>query len=120
MAAQTEPRSELKHSWEYGEDGWNVGMDANLLRLGRFGFHLSIKDRALTTPPGSPADGDSYIVAASASGDWSGEDGNIAVWSTAGAAWVFGEPRIGWIAYIEDEEVISAYKAGGWSTGISI
>lgn len=46
MAASTEPRSGLFFGWTYGESGWNAGMDANLLRLGRFGFHLSAKTRA--------------------------------------------------------------------------
>lgn len=118
MAAQTEPRSGLLHNWSYGENGWNAGMDANLLRLGRFGFHLSIKDRDLATPPASPIAGDSYIVAASPTGAWINQAGKIAVWS--GSAWVFGTPRVGWVAYVEDEEKLTAYKAGGWSTGIAI
>jgi hypothetical protein len=33
---------------------------------------------------------------------------------------VFGTPRLGWVAYIEDEEKLTAYKAAGWSTGIAI
>ena len=39
---------------------------------------LSVLDRHLTAPPGSPADGDRYIVAAGATGDWAGWDLNIA------------------------------------------
>jgi len=42
MTMQTEPRGGLNFGWTYGEHGWNSGMDANFLRLGRFGFHLSI------------------------------------------------------------------------------
>ena len=41
MAAKTEPRSGIFYGWTFGETGWNAGMDANLIRLGRFGFHLS-------------------------------------------------------------------------------
>lgn len=118
MAAKTEPRSGLQFGWNLGESGWNVGTDANWLRLGRFGFHLSVIDRDLATPPGSPAAGATYIVAASPTGAWAGKEGQVAVW--AGSAWVFGTPRVGWIAYIEDEEKLSAYKAGGWSAGIAI
>lgn len=118
MPAQTEPRSGLFWGWDLGETGWKPGMDANLLRLGRFGFHLSVKDRDLTTPPGSPAAGDTYIVGPVATGDWAGKDSQVTIWD--GTAWVFGTPRIGWVAYIEDEEKLSAYRAAGWSVGVAI
>lgn len=118
MAASTEPRSGMSYGWTLGENGWNTGMDANLLRLGRFGFHLSVKDRDLATPPASPAAGDSYIVAAAPTGEWAGKAGQVAVWD--GTLWRFGAPRLGWVAYIEDEEVLSAYKAAGWSVGVAI
>lgn len=45
MAASTEPRSGMSYGWTLGENGWNTGMDANLLWLGRFGTQLSVKDR---------------------------------------------------------------------------
>lgn len=118
MAAQTEGRFGLAYGWTLGESGWNVGMDTNLLKLARVGVHLSVKDRDLATPPASPTNGDTYIVAAAATGAWAGKDGQVAVWS--GSAWVFYEPRIGWVTYIEDEEKLSAYKTAGWSAGVSI
>jgi len=118
MAALTEVRSGMSYGWALGENNWNTGMDANLLFLGRVGIHLSVLDRGLNTPPGSPSAGDSYIVAAAPTGAWSANAASVAVWN--GSAWVFGVPRIGWIAYIEDEQVLSAYKAGGWSAGVAI
>lgn len=118
MAASTEPRSGLFYGWALGEGGWKTGMDDNLLRLGRLGFHLSVKDRDLDTPPGSPVAGDTYIVGPSPITFWLGKAGQVAIWD--GAAWVFGVPRVGWVAYIEDEQKLSAYKAGGWSAGIAI
>lgn len=118
MPASTEPRSGLSFGWNLGENNWNTSMDANLLSIGRFAYHLSVKDRNLATPPGSPAAGDTYIVAAAPTGAWAGQAGKVAVWS--GSAWVFGTPRVGWVAYIEDEEVLSAYKAAGWSVGVAI
>ena len=33
---------------------------------------LAVLDRDLTAPPASPADGDHYIVASGATGDWAG------------------------------------------------
>jgi hypothetical protein len=62
--------------------------------------------------------GDTYIVAAAATGAWAGKEKQVAVWS--GSAWVFYAPRLGWVAYIEDEEKLSAYKAAGWSAGVAI
>lgn len=118
MPASTEPRSGLFFGWPYGENGWNTGMDANLLRLGRFGFHLSAKTRATTAPPGAPAAGDTYLVPVAATGAWAGKDGQIAVWD--GADWAYGVPRTGWICFIEDEAKIAAFYGGVWSAGIAI
>jgi len=42
---------------------------------------LSVLDRDLTAPPGTPADGDRYVVASGATGDWAGWDLNIALWT---------------------------------------
>lgn len=118
MGASTEPRSGLKFGWDLGESGWNVDMDANLLRLGRFGFHLSVKDRDLTAPPASPSAGDAYIVAAGATGAWAGLDHHVAVWT--GTAWATTAPNVGWLAYVADEEVLTAYKSAGWSAGVGV
>ena len=118
MASSTEVRSGIKFGWTLGENNWNTEMDANLVSIGRFAYHLSVLDRDLATPPGSPAAGDTYIVAASPTGAWVGHANHVAVWS--GTAWVFGTPRVGWITYIEDEQKLSAYKSGGWSAGIAI
>lgn len=118
MASSTEPRSGLKYGWSLGESGWNTEMDTNLKSVGRFGYHLSVKDRDLTAPPGSPASGDTYIPLATATGAWAGKENQIAVYD--GAAWVFGVPREGWVASIDDEDVMIRYNGSAWSTGISL
>jgi len=113
MPAQTEPRSGLLWGWNLGESGWKPGMDANLLRLGRFGFHLSVKDRDLNAAPGAPAAGDTYIVGGAPTGTWAGHAGHVAIWD--GAAWQYGTPRTGWAAYLEDEQVRVVYRGGAWA-----
>ena len=118
MASSTEPRSGIKYGWSLGESGWHTEMDANLLAIGRFGYHLSVIDRDLTAPPGSPAAGDTYIPATGATGDWAGQSGRVAVWS--GTAWVFGVPRTGWVAWIEDEAKLCAFTGGAWSAGVAL
>lgn len=55
---------------------------------------LSVLDRDLTAPPGSPADGDRYLVASDASRDWAGWDLNVAFWTDG--AWLRLPPRTGW------------------------
>jgi hypothetical protein len=62
---------------------------------------LSVLDRDLTSPPGSPADGDRYIVGSGATGDWAGWDGDVAVWSDG--AWLRLPPRAGWMVWVRDE-----------------
>ena len=120
MASTTEVRSGLKYGWALGENAWNTEMDSNLKQIGRFGYHLSVKDRDLATPPGSPANGDSYIVAAAPTGAWVGYAGSLAVWVSATSSWAFMAPRVGYMAYVEDEEKLSVYKVSGWSAGVAI
>lgn len=110
-----EPRSGLIYGWPLGDSTWSTDMDANLVRLGRFGVHLSVKGR-FAVPPGSPAIGDSYIILGG-TGAWAGRNGQIAVWD--GTAWAFGTPRVGWLAYVEDEQRLTVFKTS-WSTGVPI
>ncbi len=74
---------------------------------------LAVKDKDLTTPPGSPNDGDRYIVGPSATGDWASEDGNIAAYQDG--VWVFYDPREGWLTWIDDENELYAYDGSSWS-----
>lgn len=73
---------------------------------------LSVKDRSLTSPPGSPADGDRYIPASGAGGDWVDWDLNIA-WYSDGV-WTKLVPRGGWLAYVEDENLVLIHDGSGW------
>ncbi|MBC7165718.1 MAG: DUF2793 domain-containing protein [Roseovarius sp.] len=73
---------------------------------------LSVKDRDLTAPPASPADGDRYIVASGATGDWAGWDLNVALWTDG--AWLRLPPRAGWRAWIEDEGVLLVHDGADW------
>ncbi len=73
---------------------------------------LSVLDRDLTAPPGSPANGDRYIVGAGGTGDWAGWDLNVALWTDG--AWLRLPPRTGWRAWIEDEAVLLVYDGAGW------
>jgi hypothetical protein len=73
---------------------------------------LSVLGRDLTAPPGSPTDGDRYIVGSGASGDWMGWDLNVALWTDG--AWLRLPPRTGWRAWIEDENVLLVFDGSSW------
>lgn len=73
---------------------------------------LSVKDRDLPAAPGSPADGDRYIVASGGTGAWAGWDLNVALW--VDGAWLRLPPRAGWRAWIEDEGVLLLYDGSTW------
>ena len=64
-------------------------------------------DRDLSAPPSSPADGDTYLVKATASGDWTGQDGNVAYASDGG--WRFALPFAGLMAFVADESIFVVY-----------
>jgi hypothetical protein len=49
-----------------------------------------VLDNTIATPPVSPNDGDSYIIAATATGVWTGLETQIATWD--GSAWVYYIP----------------------------
>ena len=118
MASTTDVRNGVKHSWPLGESGWNTDNDANLKLIDNFGMHLSVKDRDLLTPPGSPGNGDSYILASGTlTGAWVGKTaGDLAMWSSVDSAWRYKTPRKGYVAYIEDEDILAVFTTV-WQTG---
>ncbi len=73
---------------------------------------LSVLDRDLAAPPPDPGEGDRYIVAAAASGEWAGQEDRIAVFR--GGGWLFVAPRQGWLAFAADEGVPLCFAGGAW------
>ncbi len=74
---------------------------------------LGVKDRDLSAPPGSPAEGDRYLVKTPGTGAFAGHDDHIASYADGG--WTFYAPRAGWIAYVEDEGVLAVWDGAAWS-----
>ena len=74
---------------------------------------LAVKDKDLTTAPGSPADGDRYLVATGAAGAWSGQAGKVARYSSVAVAWEFFTPKEGWLAWVDDDD--AEYRHDGTS-----
>jgi hypothetical protein len=83
------------------------------LRVLDAAVQLSVLDRDLTAPPGGPSDGDRYIPASGATGDWSGKDLNIAAWQDG--AWAFLVPREGWLCWVADEDTLLVWDGSAWA-----
>ncbi|MEI9932805.1 MAG: DUF2793 domain-containing protein [Rhizomicrobium sp.] len=77
-----------------------------------------ILDRDLTAPPPSPTDGDTYLVHATATGDWTGQDGRIAYALDDG--WRFYAPFAGLMAYVVDEAKPIVFDGAAWNDFVSL
>lgn len=75
-------------------------------------IQIAVLDRDLGTAPVAPANGDRYIVAAAATGAWSGHGAQIAAFQDG--AWEFYAPREGWLAWIADEDMLAVWNGGSW------
>lgn len=74
---------------------------------------------SLTAPPGAPSDGDCYIVAAGATGEWSGKATQIARWSTVKTEWEFAVPRDGWTIWLSSTNEQMRFIGTGWLVAYS-
>lgn len=90
----------------------HVTMNEALKRLDAI-IQAGVIDKDLTAPPGSPTEGDVYIVGASATGDWNTHDADITVYQDG--AWVFITPLNGFIAFVADENTLYVYNSG-WTS----
>ena len=77
---------------------------------------LSVIDKDLTTPPGSPTEGDTYIVAAGGTGAWIGWDKRIARFiDGTWRSYLPGEgDGAGWLAYVIDESTLYVFTGTAW------
>jgi len=77
----------------------------------------AVKDKDLQDPPPSPVEGDRYLIAAAATGDWSGKDGQLAAYQDG--VWRFFVPGTGWSTWVEDEAAFYVYDGLAWILGPS-
>ncbi len=70
------------------------------------------KSRAIATPPVSPASGDLYIIAASPTGDWSGQAGKVTYYD---GIWRFITPAEGMTLWVNDENLLYSYDGAAWT-----
>lgn len=68
---------------------------------------LRVQAMDLTAPPTTPDDGDCYIPASGAAGEWAGHDNDVAMF--IGGGWVFRTPKYGWEAWVVDDALKVRY-----------
>jgi Protein of unknown function (DUF2793) len=110
MPAINDPNLGLNYGYSLGEDGWNLGIDQNWKKLGGLMF-LSVINRTTTAQPGSPSNGDRYILPAGET--WSGGTANQVAVRVAGV-WEFYTPDLGWRAYDEALDQFVIFTSTGW------
>jgi len=80
-----------------------------------FEWQQPVINMSTTTPPAVPSRGDRYVVAAGATGAWSGEDDNIAYCSNAtGPVWEFTDVKEGMIVWDESRDRYYHYDGSNW------
>lgn len=70
-----------------------------------------------TTPPMTPSEGDLYILGASATGDWSSHDKEVAYYFNS--SWNFISPNEGISLWVNDEDKFYAYNGTNWVVSAS-
>ncbi len=75
---------------------------------------VKITDR-LTSPPTSPTPGARYIITGTPTGAWSSYSEHDIVEATGTGAWVQIVPVSGWLAWIDDEDVVSVFYDAAWN-----
>jgi hypothetical protein len=75
--------------------------------------HLACLDKDRASPPPSPAEGDRYLVLASApTGAWAGLSGQVVRFQDG--VWIGAVPRAGWLAWIADEGLLYVHSGSAW------
>ena len=72
----------------------------------------SVLDHTLATPPASPTTGDSYSVAASPTGAWTGAANAVAGYY---AGWVLKTPQAGWMVWTRNTNRLLYYTGSAWT-----
>ena len=99
------------------------GFDADFRKLLRAVDALlmcNVLSKTLAAPPGSPANGDAYIVAASPTGAWVGQANAIAIWTTDNPAagsgeWEFYPAGNGLLVFNLADATLYFWNATAWT-----
>lgn len=98
-----------------GQDGAETAINDVIIAIDAL-LHLAIEDRDLSTPPGSPSNGQRWLVKATGTGDWAGHDGEIAGYYDG---WRFWSPQEGFDMWVKDENKKLIYDGSSWSVELA-
>lgn len=74
----------------------------------------NVKGYLTNTPPGSPSDGDVYIIGAAPTGAWAGNAGKVARWYANDGTWDFYTPKNGWMIQANSARESYRYTSSAW------
>jgi hypothetical protein len=74
----------------------------------------NVKGYLTNTPPGSPVDGDTYIIGAAPTGVWASSAGKVTRYSSLAVAWEFYTPKNGWMLGDNTTRALYRYTASAW------
>lgn len=78
-------------------------------------LHACVETASLAAPPATPVVGESWIVAADATGAWIDREGSLAVWTSGG--WRFINPVPGMLVWNKALDYWVHWTGAGWANG---
>jgi hypothetical protein len=97
-----------------GQAQKHVTVNESLLRLDAL-VQLAVVSATTTTEPGSPSDGQIYILPTGKTGTHWGAMANNALAYYRDGVWEEITPREGFVAYVKDTDLIRSYSGSSWT-----
>jgi hypothetical protein len=99
MSSTIGPKISVVDSISDGSTYGDIGR--KFLRMWQTLVEPNVINLSTSTPPGSPTNGDTYVVAATGSGAWLNQTNSVAYWTTddpnfPSGTWEFYAPKVGW------------------------
>jgi len=101
-------------------DGAYYGVDGrSFLRMFQALIQPNVINLTTTSPPGSPTNGDTYVIGSGASGAWIGLDAHIAYWTTDNplfplGTWDYYAPKQGWQVVSQVNNGTYVFNGSAW------
>lgn len=101
-------------------DGAYYGVDGrSFLRMFQALIQPNVINLSTTSPPGSPTNGDTYVIGSGASGAWIGLDAHIAYWTTDNplfplGTWDYYAPKQGWQVVSQVNNGTYVFNGSAW------
>ena len=108
MASRSLPGLALTGFWDLGSTGWKTGMDANLLAVSVLLKAVALS--RITNLPGSPVNGDIYIVP-------DGQTNEKKVAFRDNGAWGYITAWEGLQFWVDDENAFVTFNGADWTAG---